>query len=147
MASTSIYLSHDRKVEQQQSFQKFSALAFYASVIFKSNSWTSNCLGQVAGQISGEFTEVAIPFQRHYEWFVPMSLKPQEVFDMGEDNNVQFESSMQIETIDLALIENHFAQCPGKPLLIPTLPAKDHWLAHAITTNVVGTKAKFIVVN
>lgn len=41
-----------------------SALAFYASVIFKSNSWTSNCLGQVAGQISGEFTEVAIPFQR-----------------------------------------------------------------------------------
>lgn len=41
-----------------------SALPFYASVIFKSNSWTSNCLGQVAGQISGEFTEVAIPFQR-----------------------------------------------------------------------------------
>lgn len=35
-----------------------------------------------------------------------MSLKPQEVFDMGEDNNVQFESSMQIETIDLTLIEN-----------------------------------------
>ncbi|KAK6789385.1 hypothetical protein RDI58_013184 [Solanum bulbocastanum] len=40
------------------------------------------------------------------EWFVPRLIKPRDVFDMGEENSAQFESSMLSDSTDLAILEN-----------------------------------------
>ncbi|WMV49463.1 hypothetical protein MTR67_042848 [Solanum verrucosum] len=41
-----------------------------------------------------------------HEWFVPRSIKPQDIFDMGEENSKRFDSSMQCDTTDLTILEN-----------------------------------------
>ncbi|XP_075075406.1 uncharacterized protein LOC142162713 [Nicotiana tabacum] len=41
-----------------------------------------------------------------HEWFVPRLIKPRDIFNMGEENSVQFESSTQSDATDLALLEN-----------------------------------------
>ncbi|XP_075112672.1 uncharacterized protein LOC142182321 [Nicotiana tabacum] len=41
-----------------------------------------------------------------HEWFFPRLIKPREIFNMGEENSVQFESSTQSDATDLALLEN-----------------------------------------
>ncbi|XP_019224668.1 PREDICTED: uncharacterized protein LOC109206305 [Nicotiana attenuata] len=41
-----------------------------------------------------------------HEWFVPRLIKPRDIFNMGEENSLQFESSMQSDAIDLTLLEN-----------------------------------------
>ncbi|XP_060182233.1 uncharacterized protein LOC132611890 [Lycium barbarum] len=43
---------------------------------------------------------------QYHEWFVPRFIKPRDVFDMREENSVHFESSMQCDATDLALLEN-----------------------------------------
>ncbi|KAH0765493.1 hypothetical protein KY285_001364 [Solanum tuberosum] len=40
-----------------------------------------------------------------HEWFVPRLIKPRDIFDMGDENSVQFESSMQSDLTDLSLLE------------------------------------------
>ncbi|XP_060211996.1 uncharacterized protein LOC132639574 [Lycium barbarum] len=40
------------------------------------------------------------------EWFVPRPIKPRDIFDMGEKNSMQFESSMQSDATDLIILEN-----------------------------------------
>ncbi|XP_059292354.1 uncharacterized protein LOC132045788 [Lycium ferocissimum] len=40
------------------------------------------------------------------EWFVPRPIKPRDIFDMGEENSMQFESSMQNDATDLIILEN-----------------------------------------
>ncbi|WMV46229.1 hypothetical protein MTR67_039614 [Solanum verrucosum] len=42
----------------------------------------------------------------NHEWFVPRLIRPRDVFDMGEENSVQLESSMQSDSTDLAILEN-----------------------------------------
>ncbi|XP_060207958.1 uncharacterized protein LOC132635543 [Lycium barbarum] len=41
-----------------------------------------------------------------HEWFVPRLIKPRDIFDVGEENSVQFDTSMQCDATDLALLEN-----------------------------------------
>nr|XP_033512184.1 uncharacterized protein LOC104096812 isoform X2 [Nicotiana tomentosiformis] len=41
-----------------------------------------------------------------HEWFVPRLIKPRDIFNMGEENNVQLESSTQSDATDLAILEN-----------------------------------------
>nr|XP_016463930.1 PREDICTED: uncharacterized protein LOC107786928 [Nicotiana tabacum] len=41
-----------------------------------------------------------------HEWFVPRLIKPRDIFNMGEENSLQFESSIQNDATDLALLEN-----------------------------------------
>ncbi|XP_019229639.1 PREDICTED: uncharacterized protein LOC109210641 [Nicotiana attenuata] len=41
-----------------------------------------------------------------HEWFVPRLIKPRDIFNMGEENSMQFESSMQSDATDMALLEN-----------------------------------------
>uniref|UniRef100_M1DB65 Uncharacterized protein n=1 Tax=Solanum tuberosum TaxID=4113 RepID=M1DB65_SOLTU len=43
--------------------------------------------------------------ERDHEWFVPRLIKPRDIFDMGDENSVQFESSMQSDLTDLSLLE------------------------------------------
>ncbi|KAK6791561.1 hypothetical protein RDI58_010642 [Solanum bulbocastanum] len=41
-----------------------------------------------------------------HEWFVPRLIRPRDVFDMGEENSVQLESSIQSDSTDLGILEN-----------------------------------------
>ncbi|XP_019223770.1 PREDICTED: uncharacterized protein LOC109205511 [Nicotiana attenuata] len=41
-----------------------------------------------------------------HEWFVSRLIKPRDIFNMGEENSVQFEPSTQSDATDLALLEN-----------------------------------------
>ncbi|KAG5605293.1 hypothetical protein H5410_026785 [Solanum commersonii] len=41
-----------------------------------------------------------------HEWFVPRSIKPRDIFDMGEENSKRFDSSIQCDTTDLTILEN-----------------------------------------
>ncbi|XP_019241074.1 PREDICTED: uncharacterized protein LOC109221072 [Nicotiana attenuata] len=43
---------------------------------------------------------------KDHEWFVPRLIKPRDIFNMGEENSLQFASSMQSDATDLALLEN-----------------------------------------
>ncbi|XP_019256426.1 PREDICTED: uncharacterized protein LOC109234832 [Nicotiana attenuata] len=43
--------------------------------------------------------------QDHF-WFVPRLIKPRDIFNMGDENSLQFESSIQSDATDLALLEN-----------------------------------------
>ncbi|KAK6782331.1 hypothetical protein RDI58_020127 [Solanum bulbocastanum] len=41
-----------------------------------------------------------------HERFVPRSIKPRDIFDMGEENSKRFDSLMQCDTADLIILEN-----------------------------------------
>ncbi|XP_070020356.1 uncharacterized protein LOC142180916 [Nicotiana tabacum] len=41
-----------------------------------------------------------------HEWFVPKLIKPRDIFNMAEENSLQFESSLQSDATNLALLEN-----------------------------------------
>ncbi|MCD7456991.1 hypothetical protein HAX54_033806 [Datura stramonium] len=43
---------------------------------------------------------------KDHEWFAPRLIKPRDVFDMGEENNMQLKSSMQSDATDLVTLEN-----------------------------------------
>lgn len=57
--------------------------------------------------ICAEQAQQVIFIQDHvdHEWFVPPLIKPRDIFDMGDENSVQFESSMQSDLTDLSLLE------------------------------------------
>ncbi|XP_070046112.1 uncharacterized protein [Nicotiana tomentosiformis] len=41
-----------------------------------------------------------------HEWFVPRLIKPRDIFNMGEENSLQFDLSMQSDATNLALLGN-----------------------------------------
>ncbi|MCD7469865.1 hypothetical protein HAX54_009179 [Datura stramonium] len=42
----------------------------------------------------------------YHKWFVRRSIKLRDIFDMGEENSMSFDLSMQSDTTDLTILEN-----------------------------------------
>ncbi|KAK4713683.1 hypothetical protein R3W88_019590 [Solanum pinnatisectum] len=47
---------------------------------------------------AGQAQQVIFVQDLDHEWFVPRSIKPRDIFDMGEENSIRFDSSMQCDT-------------------------------------------------
>lgn len=68
-----------------------------------------------------------------HEWFVLMLIKPRDIFDMGEENSMQFQSPMQSDATDLALLET---------ACVPEFECDD-WVRSDVDGVIVETKVHF----
>lgn len=73
------------------------------SRLIHSGDWESDEPFVFAGQAQ---QVIFVQDPEDHEWFVPRSIKPRDIFDMGEENSMRFDSSMQSDTTDLTILEN-----------------------------------------